>query len=63
MQAVTHFMIDILDFLLQDTVVFELVNSTNLGTNYFYLDRETGAISVRASLERDNNFVNEYFVS
>ena len=47
----------------QDVVTFEMINSTNAGASYFYLDRDTGMISVRASLERDNNFVNEYFVS
>ena len=49
--------------ILQDVVTYEMVNSTNAGGSYFYLDRDTGMISVRASLERENNFVNEYFVS
>lgn len=43
-----------------DIITYQLVNSTSNGTEYFYLDRDTGAITLRRSLQ--GTFINAYTV-
>jgi hypothetical protein len=49
-------------FSIQDVVTYTLVNGTDSGVNYFYLDRESGEISVRRDLVRDP-FITQYLVT
>jgi len=47
---------------LQDVVTFTLINGTNSGVDYFFLDRDNGQVSVRRDLVR-SPFISEYIVS
>ena len=43
-----------------DIITYQLVNSTSNGTEYFYLDRDNGAITLRKTLQ--GTFINAYTV-
>lgn len=47
--------------MLQNLIRYGLVNGTNQGVNYFYVDPETGAVRVKEDLARDP-FVQRYVV-